>query len=158
LLGRGSGEPQAEVRVVGLDRFVGTAEYLTQERFGPAGLVVTYPDVRALLAALPLLPGSLTASVHATPDDQDATAAVAAALAVRAGRLIMNGWPTGVAVCWAMHHGGPWPATTSTHTSVGTTAIRRWLAPIAYQDWPDELLPPELQRANPLAVDRLVEP
>ena len=58
------------------------------------------------------------------------------------GRVIWNGWPTGVAVTWAQHHGGPFPATTSPHyTSVGATAIRRWLVPVTYQDFPDELLP-----------------
>jgi NADP-dependent aldehyde dehydrogenase len=70
----------------------------------------------------------------------------------------MNGWPTGVAVCWAMHHGGPWPSTTDArHTSVGATSISRWLVPVAFQNWADELLPPELQRANPLGIPRRTE-
>ena len=74
-----------------------------------------------------------------------------------AGRLIWNGWPTGVAVCWAMHHGGPWPATTSAaHTSVGAASIKRWLVPVAYQDWPAELLPPEVRDGNPLGVPQRV--
>ena len=70
----------------------------------------------------------------------------------------MNGWPTGVAVCAAQHHGGPWPTTTDArYTSVGAKAIERWLVPIVYQDWPDELLPEELRRDNPLGVPRQIE-
>ncbi|MFD1044904.1 aldehyde dehydrogenase (NADP(+)), partial [Kibdelosporangium lantanae] len=62
---------------------------------------------------------------------------------------------TGIALAWAMQHGGPWPATTNTiHTSIGVPGIYRWLAPVAYQTWPDELLPPELQDANPLGITR----
>jgi len=69
--------------------------------------------------------------------------------------VIYNGWPTGVAVAWGMQHGGPWPATTNPlHTSVGATAIRRWLAPVTFQSWPDALLPPELQEDNPQRIPR----
>jgi len=74
-------------------------------------------------------------------------------LSAKAGRVIWGGWPTGVAVAWAQHHGGPWPATTaSVHTSVGLTAVRRFLRPIAYQNVPDELLPTPLRDANPERV------
>jgi NADP-dependent aldehyde dehydrogenase len=70
---------------------------------------------------------------------------LAAVFARTAGRVIFNGWPTGVAVTWAQHHGGPWPATTAPgYTSVGATAIRRWLIPVVYQDFPAALLPPAL--------------
>jgi NADP-dependent aldehyde dehydrogenase len=148
-----------QVRLVELSGFAADLDALTEERFGPAGLVVRYRSVDELLRVLAHLPGSLTGSVHATDLDAAATARVAAVLRRKAGRLIMNGWPTGVAVCWAMHHGGPWPATTdSRHTSVGATSIARWLVPVAYQDWADELLPPELQRANPLGIPRRTEP
>lgn len=141
-----------------LDTFVAASDRLAEEIFGPAGLVVVYSTVDSLVAALPALPGSLTASIHAT-DGEPATAAVAAALRPLAGRLIHNGWPTGVAVCWAMHHGGPWPATTApAHTSVGATATRRWQTPTAYQNWPQTLLPPELRDDNPLGVPRLLQP
>jgi len=147
-----------EVRTVSIGEFAGDLDQLTQERFGPAGLVVTYHRLEDLLAVLAALPGSLTATIHATGDELDAVRAVADTLAPIAGRLIMNGWPTGVAVCWAMHHGGPWPATTNpSHTSVGSAATRRWLAPIAYQDWPDPLLPPALQAGNPLQITRLTQ-
>lgn len=144
-----------QVRLVELSAFAADLDALTEERFGPAGLVVRYRSVDELLRVLAHLPGSLTGSVHATDADAAAIAQVAAVLRGKAGRLIMNGWPTGVAVCWAMHHGGPWPATTDArHTSVGATSIARWLVPVAYQDWADELLPPELQRANPLGIPR----
>jgi NADP-dependent aldehyde dehydrogenase len=76
----------------------------------------------------------------------------------RAGRVIFNGWPTGVAVTWAMQHGGPWPATTgSLHTSVGQTAARRFLRPVAYQGLPQELLPEALRDGNPLGIVRRVD-
>ncbi len=147
-----------QVRLVELSGFAADLDALTEERFGPAGLVVRYRSVDELLRVLGHLPGSLTGSVHATDLDAAATARVAAVLRRKAGRLIMNGWPTGVAVCWAMHHGGAWPATTDArHTSVGATSIGRWLVPVAYQDWADELLPPELQRANPLGIPRRTE-
>ena len=144
-----------EVRHTDLRTFSADFDALVEERFGPAGLIVRYPSVDDLVAVLDRLPGSLTASVHAGDADADAAARVTPVLRRRAGRLIMNGWPTGVAVCWAMHHGGPWPATTDArYTSVGATSIGRWLVPVAYQDWPDGLLPAELQRANPLNIPR----
>ena len=71
--------------------------------------------------------------------------------------MLFAGWPTGVAVTWSQHHGGPWPATTSQHTSVGATAVRRFLRPIVYQDAPDAVLPPALRDANPLGIPRRVD-
>ncbi len=95
------------------------------------------------------MPGSLTATVHGEagdPADAELVRGLFAQLESRAGRLLWNGWPTGVAVAPAMQHGGPWPATTSPlHTSVGTTAVRRFLVPVVYQDVPEELLPPVLR-------------
>ena len=77
------------------------------------------------------------------------------ALSRIAGRVVFNGWPTGVAIAWAQHHGGSWPSTTaSVHTSVGASAIRRFLTPIAYQDAPQSVLPPELHDGNPLRIPR----
>jgi NADP-dependent aldehyde dehydrogenase len=143
---------------VDLESFTAELDHLTEEIFGPAGLVITYSSVDELLPTLSRLDGSLTASVHATDDEPDVAAAVAAALKPLVGRLIYNGWPTGVAVCWAMHHGGPWPASTApSHTSVGGTALRRWQVPIAYQNWPQPLLPPELRDDNPLGIPRLTQ-
>jgi acyl-CoA reductase-like NAD-dependent aldehyde dehydrogenase len=131
---------------------------LTGEVFGPVALVVEYAGPDDLLAALGAVEGSLTATVHAEPGDDFDLAALLARLRELAGRVIYNGWPTGVAVAWAMNHGGPWPATTSSaHTSVGATAIRRWLRPVCYQSLPDDLLPEGLREANPWHLPRRVD-
>jgi len=117
---------------------------LAREQFGPAGVIVTYPSVADLLPVLAGLPGSLAASLHADGADDIALARELLPVLERiAGRIIYNGWPTGVAVVAAQHHGGPYPATTApAYTSVGTAAIRRWLVPVAYQNFPAGLLPP----------------
>ncbi len=163
LLARGTGGGHwvsvPEARVLGLETFAPSVAELAEEHFGPAGLVVTYDSLDDLLPVLGRLPGSLAAAVHATDEEADAAQRVGDALARVTGRLVMNGWPTGVSVCSAMHHGGPWPATTNAAaTSVGAAAIRRWLVPVAYQDWPDALLPLALQQANPLGIARTVRP
>ncbi|MGW0719904.1 aldehyde dehydrogenase (NADP(+)) [Streptomyces sp. NPDC002778] len=130
---------------------------LLQECFGPASLIITYTTTEDLLATLHTLPGSLTATVHGQEHEDEPLARLLAA-ALHTGRLIWNGWPTGVAVTPAMHHGGPWPATTSPlHTSVGSRAITRWMRPIAYQNMPEQLLPAPLQRANPWNVPQQVD-
>ncbi|MFB9902595.1 aldehyde dehydrogenase (NADP(+)) [Allokutzneria oryzae] len=140
---------------VSIEDFAADVEKLTEECFGPSGIVVTYTDPAQLLEVLRELEGSLTATVHADPDEHELAGEVLNEIRRFAGRLVFNAWPTGVAVSWAMHHGGPWPATTAPlHTSVGATGIRRWLAPVTYQSWPDALLPPELQDANPLDIPR----
>lgn len=118
-------------------------ETLLEECFGPVTLLVSYASRDELLAALAAVPGSLTATLHSEPGDE--VADVLAVLERKAGRVLFAGWPTGVAVTWSQHHGGPWPATTSLHTSVGATAIRRFLRPVVYQDAPAELLPPHLR-------------
>jgi NADP-dependent aldehyde dehydrogenase len=139
-----------------LEAFADGLPELGEECFGPAAIIVKYRDPADLPAVLRRLPGSLTATVHAA--DPGEARDVVPVLQRLAGRLIWNGWPTGVAVCWAMHHGGPWPATTAAaHTSVGAASIRRWLTPVAYQDWPAELLPPELWDDNPLGVPQRVD-
>ena len=102
-----------------------------------------------------MLEGSLTATVHREPGE-DVTAIVAQ-LVSRAGRILFDGWPTGVAVSWAQHHGGPWPATNSQHTSVGVSALRRFLRPVAYQSADADVLPPELREENPLHLPRRVD-
>ena len=148
-----------QVFSVPLESFAGGLPELGEECFGPAAIVVKYRDLSDLPAVLRRLPGSLTATVHAGrgagPEEAGDIVPVLQRLA---GRLIWNGWPTGVAVTWAMHHGGPWPASTApAHTSVGAAAIRRWLIPVAYQDWPAALLPPELRDDNPLGVPQRVD-
>lgn len=130
---------------------------LSAEYFGPSSLVVEYDGADDLLTALAQVEGSLTATVHAQHDDSFDVAAVVEILRSRAGRIIWNGWPTGVAVTWAMQHGGPWPSSTASgHTSVGATAIRRWLRPVSYQDLPSRYLPPPLQDTNPWNVPRRI--
>ncbi|MFC7844640.1 aldehyde dehydrogenase (NADP(+)) [Streptomyces sp. NPDC057382] len=135
---------------------VRSAPELLHECFGPAGLIVEYESREDLLATLPLVPPSLTTTVHGREGADDELARLVLS-AVPAGRLLWNSWPTGVAVTQAMHHGGPWPATTSPlHTSVGGTAIARWLRPVVYQNMPDALLPAPLRRDNPLRVPRRI--
>ena len=102
---------------------------------------------------LAALSGNLVGAVRAdpgSPDEEDLARQVAAVLEHVAGRIVFNGWPTGVAVVAAQHHGGPWPAAAAPgFTSVGTAAIRRWLVPVAYQDFPPELRPAALRSARP---------
>jgi NADP-dependent aldehyde dehydrogenase len=104
------------------------------------------------------LRGHLTATIHATEKDLADFAELVAILRRRVGRLVFNGFPTGVEVCPAMHHGGPYPATTdSRSTSVGTAAIERFARPVCYQDSPPGVLPEELRDTNPLGLWRLVD-
>lgn len=127
-----------------------------EECFGPVSVVVTYDSDEELLAAARAFGGQLTATVHGEADDQ-VVPRLLSILAERAGRVLWNGWPTGVSVTWAMQHGGPYPATTAPmHTSVGTAAIARFLRPVSYQSVPDALLPPALQEANPWDLPRRV--
>ena len=129
---------------------------ILEECFGPVSIVVEYADEPELFAAVEAFGGNLTATIHGEPDtDADLAAKLLPLLGDRAGRVIWNGWPTGVAVTWAMQHGGPFPATVgSNDTSVGVTAARRFQRPVSYQDTPDPLLPPSLQNANPLGLSR----
>ncbi|MEV4020925.1 aldehyde dehydrogenase (NADP(+)) [Nonomuraea angiospora] len=153
--GNGSWAVTPKVFTTDLDTFEEKLPRIAEECFGPASIVVTYREISDLRPVLERLEGSLTATVHGT--DPEEAGEVVEVLGRKAGRLIWNGWPTGVAVCWAMQHGGPWPAATTTSTSVGATAIDRWLAPTAYQDWPEALLPDELKDDNPLSVPRRVD-
>lgn len=123
---------------------------LLDECFGPLSIIVRYTD----LASLPnlhmeLFPGNLTSTIHATDADRDVIAPLVDVLSETSGRVIFDGWPTGVSVTSAMQHGGPYPATTMDATSVGTAAISRFLRGVAYQDTPEPLLPPALQTSNP---------
>lgn len=128
---------------------------LFHECFGPSTLVIEYMDVADALAAVRAVGGSLTASVHAQPGED--VAPIVEVLSEVAGRVLFAGWPTGVAVSWAQQHGGPWPSTTTIHTSVGVTALRRFLRPIAFQDAPDAALPAELRDENVLGIPRRVD-
>lgn len=132
-----------------------TAE-LTEECFGPLTVVVRYENLDELDDAFKQLPNSLTATVHIEDDEPELLSELTERLAPRSGRIVYNGFPTGVRVSWAQHHGGPWPATNSLHTSVGVTAIRRFLRPFVWQDAPQSVLPEEL-RDGPVAVPRRLD-
>ncbi|MFI6515564.1 aldehyde dehydrogenase (NADP(+)) [Spirillospora sp. NPDC050679] len=122
---------------------------LWEEHFGPAALIVEYDSEDRLVEAAAAMPGSLTAAVHAEDADDPLVRRLLAVLRRRAGRLVHNGWPPGVAIGPATHHGGPWPATTNPlHTSMGTAAIRRFLVPVAYQNTPLHLLPHPLREEH----------
>ncbi|MFM1870899.1 MAG: hypothetical protein RL398_321 [Planctomycetota bacterium] len=131
---------------------------LRSEIYGPAVLAVGCADEAELVAVLQSMHGHLTGTVHGDGGDFARHPAVHDALRRKVGRLIANGVPTGVEVCGAMVHGGPYPAATDARFSaVGPTAILRWVRPSCWQDWPDALLPPELQDANPLKIRRTVD-
>ena len=131
---------------------------LEEEIFGPASLVITCRDDAELLQVARHLEGQLTATVHANGADREHAAKLLPTLERKAGRILFNGFPTGVEVSHAMVHGGPFPATSdSRSTSVGATAIDRFLRPVCYQDVPAELLPEALRDGNPLGLARLVD-
>lgn len=117
---------------------------VAEEAFGPLLVIVRYDDLDQVSAALSAVPDSLTATLHVEDHEQDAIATLTAQLQDVAGRIVFNGYPTGVRVSWGQHHGGPWPATNTAHTSVGVTSLRRFLRPLAWQDAPAGVLPLEL--------------
>ncbi|TFV56110.1 aldehyde dehydrogenase (NADP(+)) [Mycobacterium sp. PS03-16] len=130
---------------------------LADEVFGPSSLIVRTPADR-LPAAVDALEGQLTASVHAAREDYPVAADLIRGLEMIVGRIVFNGWPTGVEVGHAMVHGGPFPATSApATTSVGSRAIERFLRPVAYQNLPEELAPAEVRRDNPLGVPQRID-
>ncbi|QHC21797.1 aldehyde dehydrogenase (NADP(+)) [Streptomyces sp. GS7] len=141
----------------------GPHDLLLEECFGPVTVVARYADDAEIGAVLARLPGNLTATLQlgdaesAGTDPAGRGARLLAEVTPLAGRVVVNGWPTSVAVAPAQHHGGPYPAATSTSTSVGATAVERWLRPVAYQDTPPALLPPELRDGNPLGLPRRID-
>ena len=153
------GEAQAFACLFG----VSAADFLArhefgEEVFGPASVAVTCRDATELLAVAESLDGQLSASLHGTPADLRQHARLVRILERKAGRIIFNGYATGIEVCHAMHHGGPYPATTHAYfTSIGSAAIRRFVRPVCYQDFPDEALPAAIQDANPTKAWRLVD-
>lgn len=129
---------------------------LHQEVFGPYSLVVVCKDVQQQLQIASIIEGQLTCSVMAT--DEELSNDLFEILPLKCGRMILNGVPTGVEVCWSMQHGGPFPATTdSRFGSVGPDAIKRFVRPVSFQNYPDALLPDELKESNPLGVIRVVD-
>jgi alpha-ketoglutaric semialdehyde dehydrogenase len=131
---------------------------LREELFGPSTVIVRCGSREEMEAVARGLDGQLTATIHGTQADLAEYASLVSILEAKAGRLIVNGFPTGVEVCPSMQHGGPYPATTDSRTtSVGAAAIHRFARPVAYQNFPQSLLPVELEDANPRRIWRLVD-
>ncbi|MFK0006549.1 aldehyde dehydrogenase (NADP(+)) [Paenarthrobacter sp. NPDC090520] len=155
--GPGQNAPAPAVFGADLDVFINNP-ILHEEVFGAASLVVLYKGIEDLIEATAKLEGQLTASLHLTEADYATAAPLIPTLERKVGRIIINAWPTGVEVGHAMVHGGPFPATSDAKTtSVGTLAIDRFLRPVAYQNFPEELRPAALKDANPWNVNRLVD-
>lgn len=131
---------------------------LAEEVFGPSSLFIDIKDKDQLYRLAHNLEGHLTATVHATSEDLENYPELIKILERKVGRILFNGFPTGVEVSHSMVHGGPFPATSdSRSTSVGTGAIYRFSRPICYQDFPDEVLPEALKDSNPLHIWRLLD-
>jgi NADP-dependent aldehyde dehydrogenase len=130
---------------------------LHEEVFGPTALIILCDGESDMVKCAAAIEGQLTATVHAEAADFPIFGRLLGILQQKAGRLIWNGYPTGLEVCHATVHGGPYPATSDGRsTSVGSAAIRRWTRGICYQNYPEKLLPPELQDSNPLGLWRMV--
>jgi alpha-ketoglutaric semialdehyde dehydrogenase len=148
---------QAALFVTDAESFLAD-ESLGHEVFGASSLVIKCRDLDSIRALVAKMQGQLTITLQMEPGDTEAARGLLSTLERKAGRILVNGWPTGVEVCHAMVHGGPFPSTSDGRsTSVGTLAIRRFLRPVCYQDLPDALLPVALQAANPLSVPRMVD-
>jgi 2,5-dioxopentanoate dehydrogenase len=131
---------------------------LSEEMFGAAALVVRCRDMDELRSALSALEGQLTVAIHMADADIDFARTLLPVLEDKAGRIVANGFGTGVEVGHAIVHGGPFPSTSDARmTSVGSLSIRRFLRPVAYQDLPDALLPDSLRDGNPLGIPRLID-
>lgn len=150
------GLANATIVSVDAEKFIGNPK-LHEEVFGPFSLIIKCDNVTEMREVTQTLQGQLTATVQATESELEEYSEIINLIKDKVGRLIFNGVPTGVEVCSSMQHGGPFPATTdSRFTSVGTDAIKRFTRPISYQDWPDHLLPAELQNNNPLNIWRWI--
>lgn len=153
----GTGQAGPAVYRTTADEFV-CNEVLTNEVFGPATLLVTYQDEEELLALCESLEGQLTASVHGSEEEFEGAGELVSILERKAGRLVFNGFPTGVEVCHSMVHGGPYPATSDGRSSsVGSMAIYRFARAVSYQSFPQAALPVELRDANELGLVRMVD-
>ena len=131
---------------------------LAEEVFGAASLIIRADSPDEIAAVLRAMEGQLTVTLQLDPADEALAAPLVPLLELKAGRILANGWPTGVEVSSAMVHGGPFPATSDPRsTSVGTAAIERFLRPVCYQNLPDSLLPAAVKHGNPLGLPRLVD-
>jgi len=128
-----------------------------EEVFGPAALIIKCKDKHDIVKVLDRLKGQLTATMHCSDGELAGYQDIVDLLSIKVGRIVVNGFPTGVEVCHAMVHGGPFPASTdSRFTSVGTNAIMRFVRPVCYQNFPENLLPAALRNSNPLGLLRLI--
>jgi alpha-ketoglutaric semialdehyde dehydrogenase len=153
----GDAKAGAALLVTDAKTFLGNRN-LMDEVFGPSTLIVECASREEMLAAANKLEGQLTSTIHASAAELAANRELVSLLETKAGRLVYNGFPTGVEVVHAMTHGGPYPATADGRsTSVGTLAIERFLRPVSFQNFPDAVLPDELKEANPLGLSRLVD-
>jgi 2,5-dioxopentanoate dehydrogenase len=161
LVGKGKVEADSE-KVPPAIGLVSSADFINrptlhEEVFGPFSLVVACESESQLKQVLETLKGQLTSTIHAQDNELEEQKEIVDLLLDKCGRLLLNGVPTGVEVCSAMQHGGPFPATTdSRFSSVGTSAIKRFVRPVSYQDFPQKFLPKELQDSNPLNIWRLI--
>lgn len=155
-LAGGSGPDQLTLLSTTAENVLAEPEILQQEMFGPAALIIEYSRDSALIDLAEAVDGQLTATLQA--DEADDVDELVSVLTRKAGRLLWNGWPTGVTVSYAQEHGGPYPASTAPgSTSVGTAAIKRFLRPVAYQDFPQERLPEFLRDDAPAGLRRRVD-
>ncbi|GIH95133.1 aldehyde dehydrogenase family protein [Planobispora siamensis] len=154
--GQTGGERQVTARLLtGPASLLDTSELLLEECFGPMTVVLTYDSEDELAEILATTPGNLTATLHSEPEEEKLASRIVAVMRDRAGRLVFDAYPTGVAVGWAQQHGGPYPATTEpSTTSVGTAAIFRFLRSVVYQNCPAHLLPDALRDDNPWRLPR----
>jgi len=133
-------------------------EELRREVFGPCSIITQCPTLEDMLRFARDLEGQLTAAIHGTPEDLREYAPLIRVLERKVGRIIFNGFGTGIEPCPSMHHGGPYPAAShSFYTSIGTSSIYRFVRPVCYQGFPDDCLPEALQNANPTKAMRLVD-
>ncbi|HEX3572362.1 MAG TPA: aldehyde dehydrogenase (NADP(+)) [Acidobacteriaceae bacterium] len=154
---QGSYAGQPMIFGVAAQDFIDSPELL-DEVFGPAALIIECKSIAQLIAIAEHLNGQLTATMHMAPGDITLARQFVPTLERKAGRLLVNGFPTGVEVCYAMVHGGPSPSTSDSRvTSVGAMSIERFLRPVCYQDFPEGLMPEALKDGNPLHLWRLVD-
>jgi NADP-dependent aldehyde dehydrogenase len=153
--GEGKAQVHAALFLTDVETFLHT-DSLMNEVFGPSTLVVECETPAQMVAAAERVEGQLTATIFATPAELADSHKLIDVLQAKAGRILFNGYPTGVEVAHAMTHGGPYPATADGRSSsVGTRAIERFLRPVTFQNFPDEALPEELQELNPFRILRL---
>jgi NADP-dependent aldehyde dehydrogenase len=150
----GAGEGTGQAAFFSADARTFLADHsLSEEVFGSSSLLIRCPDVDTMKRIIAELEGQLTITLHMDEGDLEYARALLPVLERKAGRLLVNGFPTGVEVCHAMVHGGPFPATSDGRsTSVGSLAIHRFLRPVCYQDFPPALLPHALRDGNPLSI------